>query len=238
MYIWKSEIISNAKIPVFMKLLIIALAPVIIISFYVYYRDKHEREPIRLLLKSLGLGCLIVLPVIFVERYISAQMPELSHSGQASYNAFLVAGFTEEAFKFLAFIFLIWRNKNFNEKFDGIVYAVFISLGFAGIENILYVFNHGEQTGYLRMVISVPAHALFGVTMGYYLGLAKFYKKQRGIHLFRALIYPIVLHGIFDFILMLGNYKLLLLFIPFVIFLYIDGFRRMKDLSRRSVFRK
>lgn len=221
-----------------MKLLILALAPVFIISFYVYYRDKYEKEPIWLLLKALVVGCLITAPVIFVERFLSLQMPEFSHTGTALYDAFLVAGFTEEFFKYIAFIFLIWRNKNFNEKFDGIVYAVFISLGFAGIENILYVFQLGEQTGYVRMVISVPAHALFGVTMGYYFGLAKFYKKSRGIHLTRSLLYPIVLHGIFDFILMLGNYKLLLVFIPYMVFLYIDGFRRMKDLSRRSIFRR
>lgn len=221
-----------------MKLLILALAPVFIIAFYVYYRDKYEKEPFWLLLKALGLGCLITVPVIFAERFLSALMPELSHAGTAFYNAFLVAGFTEELFKYLAFMFLIWTNKNFNEKFDGIVYAVFISLGFAGIENILYVFNHGEFVGYTRMVISVPAHALFGITMGYYLGLAKFYKKSRNIHLIRSFIYPVVLHGIFDFILMLGNYKLLLIFIPYVIFLYIDGFRRMKDLSNRSIFRR
>ncbi len=221
-----------------MKLLLLALAPVFIIALYVYYRDKYEREPIWLLLKALAAGCLITVPVIIIERFLSNQMPELSNTGTAFYNAFLVAGFTEELFKYLAFIFLIWTNTNFNEKFDGIVYAVFISLGFAGIENILYVFHHGEFVGYTRMVISVPAHALFGITMGYYLGLAKFYKKNRGIHLFRSFVYPVVLHGIFDFILMLGNYKLLMVFIPFVFFLYIDGFRRMKDLSRRSVFRR
>jgi RsiW-degrading membrane proteinase PrsW (M82 family) len=221
-----------------MKLLILALAPVFIIALYVYYRDKYEREPIWLLLKSLALGCLITVPVVFVERFLSAQMPELSKAGTAFYNAFLVAGFTEELFKYLAFLFLIWANKNFNEKFDGIVYAVFISLGFAAVENILYVFQHGEFVGYTRMVISVPAHALFGVTMGYYLGLAKFYKKQRSIHLLRSFLYPVVLHGFFDFILMLGNYKLLLVFIPFVIFLYVDGLRRMKDLSSRSIFRR
>ncbi|MBA7516214.1 Protease PrsW [subsurface metagenome] len=221
-----------------MKLLIIALAPVIIIAFYVYYRDKYEKEPVRLLLKALGVGCLITIPVVFIERFIASQMPSLSHTGEAFYNAFLVAGFTEELFKYLAFIIFIWNNKNFNEKFDGIIYAVFISIGFAGIENILYVFNHGEQTGYMRMIISVPAHALFGVTMGYYLGLAKFYKKNRGLHILRSFIYPVVLHGVFDFILMLGNYRLMLVFIPYVIFLYIDGFRRMKNLSGRSVFRK
>ena len=104
--------------------------------------------------------------------------------------------------------------------------------------SILYVFQHGEMTGCLRMVISVPAHALFGITMGYYLGLAKFYKKGRELNLIRSLLYPVVLHGIFDFILFLGNYKLLFVFIPFVVFLYIDGFRRMKDLSKRSVFRR
>jgi len=221
-----------------MKLLIIALAPVIIIAIYVYYRDKYEKEPVKLLLKALGMGCLITLPVIFAERYIANQMPLLSHTGEAFYNAFLVAGFTEELFKYLAFIFFIWNNKNFNEKFDGIVYAVFISLGFAGIENIFYVFNHGEHVGYMRMIISVPAHALFGVTMGYYLGLAKFYKKFRSVHLARSFLYPVILHGAFDFILMLGNYRLLAVFIPFVIFLYIDGFRRMKNLSGRSVFRR
>jgi RsiW-degrading membrane proteinase PrsW (M82 family) len=221
-----------------MKLLILALAPVFIIAFYVYYRDKYEKEPIWLLLKSLGLGCLITAPVIVIERFLSFQMPELSNAGTAFYNAFVVAGFTEELFKYAAFILLIWANRNFNEKFDGIVYAVFISLGFAGIENILYVFQHGEYVGYTRMVISVPAHALFGITMGYYLGLAKFYKRNRGTYLFRSFFYPVVLHGIFDFILMLGSYILLLGFLPFVVFLYIDGFRRMKDLSARSIFRR
>jgi RsiW-degrading membrane proteinase PrsW (M82 family) len=165
-------------------------------------------------------------------------VPQLPKNLKAFYTAFIVAGLTEEAFKYLAFFLLIWRNKNFNEKFDGIVYAVFISLGFATVENIGYVIQFGEQTGYIRALASVPAHALFGVTMGYYFGLAKFYTVQRKLFLVRAILYPIILHGIFDFILMLGNYRLFLAFIPYVIFLYIDGFRRMSNLSRRSIFRK
>lgn len=219
------------------KLLVLALAPVFILAFYVYYRDKYEKEPIRLLLFSLGLGILITIPVIFVERGFGLIMPPLAQSGKAVYNAFLVAGFTEEAFKFMAFFFLIWKSSHFNEKFDGIVYAVFISLGFAGIENILYVFNYGEVTAYTRAFISVPAHALFGVTMGYYFGLAKFYTKKRKSFLIRAILYPIILHGVFDFILMLQNYRLLAGFIPFVIYLYIDGLYKMKNISNRSIFR-
>lgn len=221
-----------------MKLIILAFAPVLIIAVFIYYRDKYEKEPVLLLLKSLGLGMLITIPIIFVERGLSIILPYLPKNIQAFYTAFIIAGFTEEGFKYLAFFLLIWKNKNFNEKFDGIVYAVFISLGFAAVENINYIIQYGENTGYIRALASVPAHALFGVTMGYYFGLAKFYIGQRKLLLLRAILYPIILHGVFDFILMLGNYRLFLAFIPYVIFLYIDGFRRMRNLSRRSIFRK
>lgn len=221
-----------------MKLAILALAPVIIIAVFIYYRDKYEKEPVWLLLKSLVAGMLIVIPVIFVERGLSLLIPYLTKNTKAFYTAFVVAGLTEESFKYLAFFLLIWRNRNFNEKFDGIVYAVFISLGFAAVENVSYVIQYGETTGYIRALASVPAHALFGITMGYYFGLAKFYIKQRSVLQVKALFFPVILHGIFDFILMLANYRLFLGFIPYVIFLYIDGFRRMNNLSRRSIFRK
>jgi RsiW-degrading membrane proteinase PrsW (M82 family) len=220
-----------------MKLLIISLAPVFVIAVYIYFRDKYEKEPIGQLVKSLIIGCLIPIPIVFTEHFLVNIMPELSGGWPAFYNAFIVAGTTEEVFKYLALFFLIWRNRHFNDKFDGIVYAVFISLGFAAIENIMYVFQHGEATGYIRALVSVPAHALFGVTMGFYFGLARFYNKQRIILLFKALFFPVVLHGIFDFILMLGNLRLMILFIPYVLFLYFYGLRKMRNLSDRSFYR-
>jgi RsiW-degrading membrane proteinase PrsW (M82 family) len=220
-----------------MKLLIIALAPVFILTIYVYSRDKYEKEPLNLLIKALFLGLLIAIPVLFLEKFLSAISPLMTYGQTAFYNAFVVAAFSEELFKFLALFLLVWSNANFNEKFDGIVYAVFISLGFAGIENILYVFQHGETTGYIRAIVSVPAHAIFGVGMGFYFGLAKFYPKQRTGFLIKSFVYPILLHGIFDFILMLGNYKLMFLFVPFVGYLYFDGLRKMKDLSSRSIYK-
>ena len=219
------------------NLIVLALAPVVIIALYIYVRDKYEREPISMLLKALGTGILIVLPISLVEWLLASVMPQMAQQGQAFYKAFLVAGFTEELFKFLALYFLIWRNRNFNEKFDGIVYAVFISLGFAAVENIIYVMQFGIQTGYVRALASVPGHALFGITMGYYFGLSKFYIEKRREFLIRSFLYPVVLHGIFDFILMLNNYRLLLGFIPYMIFLYIDGLRRMKRLSESSIYR-
>jgi RsiW-degrading membrane proteinase PrsW (M82 family) len=221
-----------------MNLLLLALAPVLVIAIYIYFRDKYEKEPVGQLLKTLGAGMLITFPISYIERSMVAIMPSLTQQGQAFYNAFMVAGLTEEFFKFIALYLLIWSNKNFNEKFDGIVYAVFISLGYAAIENVMYVSHHGAPAGYIRAFISVPAHAIFGITMGYYFGLARFYPGKRFKLMAEAFFYPFLLHGIFDFILMLGNYLLLLVFIPYVIFLYINGLRRMKALSNESVFRR
>ena len=221
-----------------MGLVSIAVAPVLIILFYIYLRDKYEKEPFAVMALAIVAGCIITLPVIYVEQIISMGSMAFPGYWNAAYTAFLEAGFTEEVFKFLAFMLLIWGNRNFNEKFDGIVYAVFISLGFALVENLLYVFNHGFGVGVMRAVTAVPAHALFGIVMGYQLGLAKFYPKERAWRLMLALIWPILLHGIYDFILMSGHVLYILLFIPYLVFLWIFGFRRMKDLSSRSVFRR
>jgi len=190
-----------------------------------------------MLIKALLLGIVIVIPVIIVERILMSQMPQSNKVVEAAYHAFVVAGITEELFKFLALYLLIWKNPNFNEKFDGIVYAVFVSLGFAGVENVLYVMDGGMQTALTRAITAVPAHAIFGITMGYYLGIAHMYRELKGKYLTRALLVPILLHGIYDFILMVEVGWLLLLFVPFLIVLYIMGIKKMKVLSDSSIFK-
>ncbi len=220
-----------------MNLLVISLAPVLIIIIYVYYRDKYEKEPWKMLLRALLLGSLITLPVIFLERALLVFLPA-GQMQSAAYNAFVVASLSEEGFKYLAFILFIWGNRNFNEKFDGIVYAVFISLGFAAVENVLYVLNAGAELGLSRALTAVPAHALFGVTMGYYLGLAKFFPKPRAWYLLLAFIYPWMFHAFYDFCLMSERYLLLLIFIPFLVFLWFTGFKKMKYLSDNSIYRR
>jgi protease PrsW len=219
------------------RLIVLAIAPVIAIAFYIYMRDKYEKEPIKLLLKAFGIGVLITFPVIISERLLSGISTGFSSEQKSFFESFVVAGFTEEMFKFAGLYLFIWNNRNFNEKFDGIVYAVFVSLGFAAIENMLYVIIHGTETGYIRAIVSVPAHAFFGVTMGYYVGMAKFYTDKKRAFLTRAILFPIILHGIFDFILLLQNYRLLLGFLPYVIFLYIDGLRKMRFMSDSSIYR-
>jgi len=220
-----------------MAVLIASLAPVIIILLYIYLRDKYDREPLWLLARLVIAGALIVIPIALVERVLVGWMPPLSQVAGAFYNAFIVAGITEEGFKFLALFLLVWNHPRFNEKFDGIVYAVFISLGFAAVENIMYVMQSGYQTALVRAITAVPAHALFGVSMGYYLGIARMYDEIRREHLARAILIPILLHGIYDFILMVEIDWLLMLFVPYVIYLYMAGMRKISIHSESSIFK-
>jgi len=214
-----------------------AIAPVFIIAFYIYFRDKYEKEPLGLLAIALAVGMLTVIPILFTERLLMFIMPELGKVGNAAYQAFVVAGSTEEIFKFLALYLLIWKSPQFNEQFDGIVYAVFVSLGFATVENVMYVMEGGFHTAAVRAITAVPAHAIFGVTMGYYFGIARRYPELKKGYIRRALWVPIVLHGFYDFILMVDIAWLLMLFIPYVIYLYIAGGKKLKTLSEASIFK-
>lgn len=222
----------------FNNLLFISLAPIFIIAFYIYSRDIYEKEPLSYLLKALSIGAIIVLPVVFIEKQLSAPADKLEGISNAAWIAFIVAGLTEEGMKYLAFLLFFWKSSNFNERFDGIVYAVYISLGFAGIENILYVFSGGYSVGIVRALTAVPAHALFGVVMGYYFGLAKFHQKFRGVYLMLAFFLPFVFHGLYDFLLMANSPFFLSIFIPLFIYFWIIGFRKISIASDASVFRK
>jgi len=220
--------------------LILAAAPVFILAFYIYYRDKYEKEPFTMLVKALVAGMIIVIPILIVEIGISALIaPFIGTIKGAALNAFAVASFTEEGFKWLAVLIIFFGSRQFNERFDGIVYAGFISLGFALIENILYVMvysSEGNGIAYMRAVSAVPAHMLFGVIMGYRFGLAKFLPSKRGWNLFMAFFMPFLLHGIYDFLLMVEKGWALLIFFPFVLFLWIFGLVRMKRHSLASEF--
>lgn len=221
-----------------MALLLIAFAPVLIILFYIYFRDKYEHEPIRMLLKALLAGGLITIPVIFAELGLETLGSNIRDGATSPlWTAFIVAGATEEIFKFLALFIMIWANRNFNEKFDGIVYAVFISLGFALVENVVYVIQGGLNVALIRALTAVPAHALFGVVMGYYFGIARFLEEERTVYIVRAILWPIILHGFYDYCLMSNKPVFMVIFIPFLIYLWITGFKKMKEISESSRFR-
>jgi RsiW-degrading membrane proteinase PrsW (M82 family) len=181
-------------------------------------------------------GGLTVIPVLFLETFLSSFTGLFYGLTAAAWKAFVVAAFSEELWKFIALYVLIWRSPEFNEKFDGIVYAVYVSLGFAAVENVMYVMDGGLSTGIARAITAVPAHAIFGITMGFYFGLAKFYQKEQAGLKLKALAFPILLHGIYDFILFTGIDWLTIAFIAFVIYLYVSGLKRMKELSKLSIY--
>jgi RsiW-degrading membrane proteinase PrsW (M82 family) len=218
-----------------MTLLTIALAPVFILLVYVYFRDKYEKEPFSLLLKGLFAGAFITIPVIFTGWALSRMVVGFSGMQDAAWQSFIVAALTEESFKFMAVLLLFWRHREFNERFDGIVYAVFVSLGFAAVENIMYVYNSGMGTGFIRALTAVPAHALFGISMGYYTGMARFIPEQRRSLLFKAIFYPVLMHGLYNFILLSGHPLLLLVFIPYLIYLWRNGSKKLARLSQQSI---
>jgi len=220
------------------RLFVIAITPGIALGIGIYLVDRYDREPLSLLLKMFVLGALSVIPVLIVERFFISINPfrgVLEHA----YTAFIVAGFTEEYFKRAVVLFGAYRSKSFNEKLDGIVYAVFAALGFATIENIMYVvyrYSGNYYVGVMRGILSVPAHTLFAVTMGYYLSLAKFSinEKESKAYQMRSLVIPMLLHGLFNFILMAKIPILMLLFIPYVVYLWRVNLIKLNEYTRES----
>ncbi len=183
-----------------LSLLAIALAPGIAIALYIYLKDKHEREPISLLLISFLYGALSTLVTLLISWPVHAHFVfEKDNVFDQFINAFFGVALIEEFSKFIFIRFILYRNKNFNEPFDGIVYALMVSMGFATLENVLYTFNYGFETGVLRMFTAVPAHATFGILMGYFLGKAKFDHKNEGLLALLALSIATLFHGAYDY---------------------------------------
>jgi protease PrsW len=180
-------------------LLALALAPGAAIGLYIYWKDEHEREPIGLLIKSFFMGVISTLITLLISWPINQLIPIDPNSiSQQAVHAFLLVALIEEFSKFIFVYWVLYPNKNFNEPYDGIVYSVVVSLGFAGLENILYISNGGVETAILRMFTAVPAHASFGVLMGYFLGKAKFEHKKAHYAIY-ALGVATLFHGAYDY---------------------------------------
>lgn len=183
-----------------MLLFALAVAPGLAISIYIFWKDKFEKEPKRLLLFSFVLGILSVIPAIALEIFSDTIFANRGNNiFQTALYAWLGIGLIEEGCKYLFIRFFAYRSKSFNEPFDGITYSVMVAMGFATIENVMYVIDGGYGVGILRMFTAVPAHAAFGVIMGYYLGLEKTEGKKRfGI---AGLLVATTFHAAYDFFL-------------------------------------
>lgn len=186
-----------------MKLLLLAVAPAVAIIMYIYIKDAYEKEPLKLLIKNFLLGALIsVLITILLGTFANAFLPASNERSilEMLIKAFIVVGLVEEFSKYIIVRYVAQNNKAFNEPFDGIVYAVMVSMGFATLENILYVFQYGVATGITRAFTAVPAHATFAILMGYFMGKAKFSKNKTALNL-TGLLAATLFHGAYDFFL-------------------------------------
>lgn len=189
-----------------MELLALALAPGIAIMWFIYSADKYEKEPLKALAISFLLGATMVIPAIGLEwMWMQLLGADALQAGwlKLILFSFIAIALVEETLKWSMVRFYAYPRQFFNEPFDGIVYGVMVAMGFATIENIGYVFQHGWQTGVVRMFLSVPAHATYGVLMGYYIGLAKFVPRQQrwGLKI-RGLALAVLFHGVYDLFLL------------------------------------
>lgn len=231
-----------------LTLLTAAIMPVILLAIYVYVQDKYEKEPFRMLLKAFFFGVLSIVPAVLMEQFLSFFTPPFPILS-GIYNGYIVAGCSEELCKLLLLTWAVWKSRDFNEYFDGIVYATYVSLGFACLENIMYVFHAGDyyaalSTSFMRALLSVPGHFLFGVAMGYYYALARFQPERRALNLLKAFLVPMFLHGTFDSILMIPESMgangtglgaiLFFVFIWFDIKLWKQGRKRLRHLQELS----
>ena len=251
----------------------LAVLPAVLLCIYVYKKDRHEKEPMKFLIRLLIAGAVISIPVMLIETAAESVLVALfdssislvedeysfdSYSASLGYNflsAFFGVALVEEGFKFLALYLLTRRNKDFNSLFDGMIYSVFVSLGFAALENVLYVFSGGVETALIRMVTAVPGHMCFGVLMGYFYsywhlydhtakleenlmrtgtipaGKPKFAPKK---YLVLTLVCPVLGHGFYDFCCFMADYFWIVIFYAFLIALFVFCFLRVKNLSKQD----
>jgi protease PrsW len=179
----------------------LALAPGVGIAFFIYFRDKYEKEPFRMLRNCFLFGLLSIVPAFFIERAFGAMgFNENQNLIKTIVFAFLIVGVAEEMSKFFFLRIYAYRKKDFNEPFDGIVYSIMISMGFATLENVMYVSMQGISAALLRMFTAVPLHAATAIFMGYFVGKAKF-AKHKTWNMALGCIIAIVIHGFYDFFL-------------------------------------
>lgn len=226
-------------------LLFLAIIPVVVILTYIYRKDKNK-EPGGLLVLLFLMGIASCFMVLGISDLVYMIFPFMANGTEhmtffeVMAYAFIGVSLVEEFCKFFMSYLFSYKNKAYDEVYDGIVYAVFVSLGFAFFENLLYVFNNQSVTvGIARGILAVPGHACDAVFMGYYLSVAKVYSYQGKRDLERknlilSVLAPTILHGIYDFCLFTGQGIFIVLFLVFVVFLYIGAIKKIKQLAGKN----
>lgn len=223
-----------------MFLLLLSILPVFVICCFVYLKDKNK-ESLKLLLKLLVFGSISSIPIIFFELLIGSFFPteESLNLITLFFYVFISIAFVEELWKLLMVYWGSFNHREFNNLYDMIIYSTFVSMGFALVENILYVVQGGFNVGIMRSFLSVPAHGCFGVMMGYYLGLSKISLINNNFNLHKrnlllSIFVPTILHTLYDYFLLSNMFFLVIIFFIFIFIIFIICIRKVLYVSKNA----
>ncbi len=249
-----------------------ALLPAVALCIFVFVKDRVEKEPIGLLFGLLALGVVICFPASEIEGILISfirsifepfayvengemYLPTVAYHLYLICENFIGIALVEEGLKFVVLFFVTSTNKNFNSVFDGLIYAVFVSLGFAAFENVLYVLEYGWMNAVMRGILSVPGHMFFAVIMGYYYSFSHMVEKAHGIEqalkkegfipkgivefsgtrfLALAVLMPVLAHGFYDYCCTANEIWATIALYAFVLFLYIYCFKKIGKMSKHD----
>ena len=238
-------------------MLALAVIPPLYIIYKVYKLDKIEKEPRSLLIKLFFFGILALIPTLILEiaaeNYIvKGVLQGIDPVFVSLIENFLCVALIEEGCKYWFLKRGSWHDVNFDYCFDAIVYSVVVSLGFAAVENIFYVFDYGAHVALIRAVTAIPGHAIFGIFMGHYYGQAKMqekietYYKMIGMPantgnresskslLKKSLFIPVMLHGFYDFTASQNEPVMTIVFYIFIIIMDVVAVKRINRYSRED----
>lgn len=226
-----------------MILMIAALLPAVYLVGYVYKKDQVEKEPAGLLWKLAFLGAVSTIPAAFTELVLEDFLELFFLPEQLIYQLisnFLIIALTEEFWKRQVVKRVAWKHPAFNYRFDAIVYAVCSAMGFAALENLMYVADGGLSVAVTRAILAVPSHAVDGVLMGFFLGEARLCERYgdfrgRKKNLRSSLLVPVLAHGFYDFCLTRGTVSSMLCFVAFVILMDVFAVRKINQASAEDV---
>lgn len=222
-------------------LVLIAILPVFLICLFVYLKDD-EKEPLSLLARLFISGILSVSLVYLFTYSLQLLIPSFIVMPRSGYlRLFLYTFFSvaliEEFSKYIMAYVFGYKDRNFNQPYDIVIYTVFVSLGFACFENIIYVLQNGFVNAILRAVTAVPIHACYGVFMGYYLALARLSKKHRAKRIFiknmiLSILVPVCLHTLYDYLIFLNDPFFILIVMIVIVIMYYFSIKKLVQLSK------
>ena len=218
-------------------ILVAALLPCIVMLFYIYKKDRIEKEPTGLLIKLFIFGCISTIPAMILEIVGTNILAAIGLDQESILfiliENFLIVALAEEFCKRFMLKLGSWKDPNFNYLFDGVVYAVFVAVGFAALENVGYVMSFGIEVAPIRGLAAIPLHAICGMFMGHSYGMAKYFEKCGDYSRSRAalrtsLVVPMLIHGFYDFCASIDSEMMGYIWLIFVVVVDILAIRAVK----------